>query len=100
MGRLQERPACSFPTTMPSPYRSPDSWQPYSYLPNGPLSILLTDREVRQALGRLPFEPYAPVRRRLLCIYRAVNSRRLWARHPILSKWCLRLNRKAVRPFG
>src|SRR4051794_34712078 len=37
MRRLPERPAgCS--STMPSPYRSPESRQPYSYLPNGPLS--------------------------------------------------------------
>src|SRR5262249_14431642 len=37
MRRLHERPACSIPATIPSLYRSPESRQPYSYLPNGPL---------------------------------------------------------------
>jgi hypothetical protein len=46
MRRLHERSACSFPATIPSLYRSPESRQPYSYFPNGPLSVDRLDRRV------------------------------------------------------
>jgi len=48
---------------------------------------------------RMPFEPYAPVRRQLLAIHRAVNKARMVAGLPVLDKECLRLRRTIVRPF-
>lgn len=51
-------------------------------------------------LGALPFEPYAPVRRQLLCILRAVNRARAEAGFEPVTKWCFRFKRRIVRPFA
>lgn len=48
----------------------------------------------------LPFEPYAPVRRQLLNILRAVNRVRKAAGYETLGFECLRLRRRIVRPFA
>lgn len=54
---------------------------------------------VSEALRHLPFEPYAPVRRQLLNIVRAVNRlRRLRGFEPLPFE-ALRLRRRVVRPF-
>jgi len=51
-------------------------------------------------LRRLPFEPYAPVRRQLLNILRALNrARRVAGLEPVPTS-SLRLSRKGVKPFG
>jgi hypothetical protein len=50
-------------------------------------------------LGALPFEPYAPVRSQLLCIWRAVNRARGEAGFEAVPKTCLRFKRRLVRPF-
>lgn len=51
-------------------------------------------------LRRLPLEPYAPVRRQLLNILRALNrARRVAGLEPVPVS-ALRLSRKGVRPFG
>ncbi len=50
-------------------------------------------------LGRLPFEPYAPVRRQLLGILRAVNKARKNAGFEPVPVACLRMRRRPVRPF-
>ena len=50
-------------------------------------------------LYRLPFQPYAPVRRQLLDLLRAVNRKRSAARKPLASHRCLYLKRKVVRVF-
>jgi hypothetical protein len=65
------------------------------------ISIALrTDVEtLEMELGRLPFEPYAPIRRQLLCILRAVNATRKSAGLAPVSKFCLRFQRRIVRPF-
>lgn len=48
---------------------------------------------------RVPFEPYAPIRRQLLNILRAMNKRRLQGRLEAVPATVLRLRRRIVRPF-
>jgi hypothetical protein len=55
--------------------------------------------ELEQQLRSVPFEPYAPVRRQLLNIWRAVNRVRRTAGLEPLRIECLRLRRRIVRPF-
>ncbi len=50
-------------------------------------------------LHRLPFEPYAPVRRQLLNILRALNRARRVAGLEAVPISALRLSRKGVKPF-
>ena len=52
------------------------------------------------AFRGVPFEPYAPVRRQLLCIWRAVNRARQEAGLERLPIECIRLRRRIVKPFG
>jgi hypothetical protein len=55
---------------------------------------------VALAFYELPFEPYAPVRRQLLRLHRAVNAARQtagWGRVPVEA---LPLKRRIARPFG
>ena len=54
------------------------------------------EREFR----KLPFEPYAPVRRQLLSILGGVNRRRREAGIEEVPLACLRLRRRPVRPFA
>lgn len=49
--------------------------------------------------GRLPFEPYAPVRTQLFILLRAVNRARDAAGFERVPWTCLRLRRRVVRPF-
>jgi len=51
-------------------------------------------------LWRVPFEPYAPVRRQLLNILRAVNEVRKAAGFEKLPYSVLRYRRRIVKPFG
>jgi hypothetical protein len=56
--------------------------------------------ELARELRQLPFEPYAPVRRQLLVIWRAVNqARQKMGREPV-PKACLRFKRRICRPFA
>ena len=48
---------------------------------------------------RLPFEPYAPVRRQFLSMLRAVNAARSEAGLEPVPKTCLRFKRRIYRPF-
>jgi hypothetical protein len=50
-------------------------------------------------LGRLPFEPYAPVRRQLLAVLRAVNRARGTAAMESVASTCFRFRRQICRPF-
>lgn len=50
--------------------------------------------------GRVPFERYAPVRRQLLNILRAVNRARRVAGFELVPVSALRLRRRVVRPFA
>lgn len=49
---------------------------------------------------RVPFEPYAPVRRQLLNILRAVNKRRKHGRLDAVPATAPKLRRRVVKPFG
>lgn len=52
------------------------------------------------AFYQLPFEPYAPIRRQMLNILRAVNSARKRAGFRQIPTEALPLRRRIVRPFG
>lgn len=56
--------------------------------------------ELFSELRRAPYEPYAPVRRQLLCIWRAVNRARKLASLEPLPVECIRMKRRIVLPFG
>lgn len=49
---------------------------------------------------RLPFEPYAPIRRQMLNLLRGVNRVRKAAGWPLLPTQVLPLRRRVVKPFG
>lgn len=64
---------------------------------------LAVHRSVENLVGefqRIRFEPYAPVRRQLLNILRAVNRVRGEAGFELVPVSALRLRRRVVRPFG
>lgn len=46
------------------------------------------------------FQPYAPVRRQLINIWRAVNRTRKEAGYELLGIECIRIRREIVKPFG
>lgn len=52
------------------------------------------------AFYQLPFEPYAPIRRQMLNLLRAVNRKRKAAGFALLPKEVLPLRRRIVKPFG
>jgi hypothetical protein len=54
---------------------------------------------LEEAFGRIPFEPYAPVRGQLHCILREVNRRRQLAGFELVSPSCIRSRRRIVSPF-
>lgn len=55
---------------------------------------------VTEELQALPFEPYAPVRRQLLQLVRAINRTRRAAGFDPITFEAVRLRRRIVRPFG
>jgi hypothetical protein len=55
--------------------------------------------QIGREFNRLPFEPYAPVRRQLLNIHRAVNRHRLKAGLAPVPIEYLRLRRHVLKPF-
>jgi hypothetical protein len=64
---------------------------------------LATHRSVENLAAefqRIPFEPYAPVRRQFLNILRAVNRKRKKAGYELVPVEALRLRRRMLRPFG
>ncbi len=71
------------------------------------LKVRMLDAAVRQgaeelwaSFRELPYEPYAPARRQLLNILRAVNRRRKLASLPLIEVTCIRMRRHICRPFG
>ena len=54
---------------------------------------------IANEFGRLPYEPYAPVRQQLLNILRLVNRLRRYAGRELISPRVLRFRRQIVRPF-
>lgn len=63
------------------------------------LSIHRSKEKLERGLRTLPFEPYAPVRSQLRCIFRELNRRRKLAQFEPLDSSCLRVRRKIVLPF-
>jgi hypothetical protein len=63
------------------------------------LSVRRSSETLAREFFRLPFEPYAPVRRQVLNLHRAVNRARKTAGYELLPMTCLRLRRKPCRPF-
>lgn len=64
------------------------------------LALRRTAGELAREFTRLPFEPYAPVRRQLLNLLRAVNERRKHAGYEPVPVTCIRMKRRIYRPFG
>jgi hypothetical protein len=62
-------------------------------------SVHRTAEQLAGELGHLPFEPYAPVRRQLLAVLRAVNFERKRAGYELVPKTCFRFVRRVRRPF-
>ncbi len=48
----------------------------------------------------LPFEPYAPIRRQTITMFRRVNEARQQAGLQPIESSCLRMRRRVVQPFG
>jgi hypothetical protein len=63
------------------------------------LALHRAGERLERELGKLPFEPYAPVRRQLLAVLRAVNRERKSAGYEPVSKNCFRFVRRVCRPF-
>jgi hypothetical protein len=63
------------------------------------LAVHRTPEKLALAFYRLPFEPYAPVRRQMLNLLRAVNRSRKAAGFALLPTEVLPLRRRVVRPF-
>ncbi len=63
------------------------------------LAVKRKAETLEQMMARLPFEPYAPVRRQLLNLVRAVNKARKVKGFKLLAYSCIRTRRRIVRPF-
>ena len=59
-----------------------------------------TVQRLQAEFAKLPFEPYAPVRRQYLAFIRAANHKRIECGLPPISRFCVRLKRRIYRPFG
>lgn len=64
------------------------------------LAVYRSAERLACEFARVPFEPYAPVRRQLLNILRAVNRARKMAGFEPLPASVLRLKRRVVKVFG
>ena len=63
------------------------------------LALRRSAQKLEREFWNLPFEPYAPVRRQVVTIWKLVNEKRKVAGFPALSQDCLRLRRKICRAF-
>jgi len=63
------------------------------------LAVHRSRASVESAFLNVPFQPYAPVRRQLLNIWRAVNRARKQAGFELIPVECIRMRRKIVKPF-
>jgi hypothetical protein len=52
-----------------------------------------------QEFRNLRFEPYAPIRSQMRCLFREANKRRALAQFEEVPPSCLRVRRRVVRPF-
>ena len=62
-------------------------------------ALKMDEGNLARRFAALPFEPYGPVRRQLLELWRAVNRVRQTAGLEPVPKTCLRFKRHIVRPF-
>lgn len=60
---------------------------------------LWSRERLEREFGRLPFAPYAPIRRQILVMFNQVNRRRKESGLEPLPVSCLRLRRKPCKPF-
>jgi hypothetical protein len=63
------------------------------------LAVHRSAERLGQELRELPFEPYAPVRRQLLCVLRAVNLERKKAGFEPVPRSAFCFLRRISRPF-
>jgi hypothetical protein len=63
------------------------------------LALHRSAERLASELARLPFEPYAPIRRQLLAVLRAVNRERKRAGFELVPRSCFRFVRRVSRPF-
>jgi hypothetical protein len=63
------------------------------------VAVHRTRERLEAEFRRLAFEPYAPVRGQLYAILRDVNRRRELAQYDPVSRSCIRVRRRVVRPF-
>jgi len=66
----------------------------------GDLALRRPAQTLAQELGRVHFEPYAPIRRQLLSILREVNRVRKTAGYELVQGQCFRFRRRIYRPFA
>jgi hypothetical protein len=64
------------------------------------IAVHRTTEGLELEFRRLPFEPYAPVRGQIHCIFREVNRRRQLAQHTPISSSCIRTRRRVMKPFA
>lgn len=62
-------------------------------------ALRMDERSLAERFTALPFEPYAPIRRQLLVLWRVVNRARITAGLEPVPKSCLRFKRRIFRPF-
>jgi hypothetical protein len=63
------------------------------------MALRRTAGSLGSELQAISYEPYAPVRRQLLCVLRAVNRKRASAGFEPLPSSVLRLKRRINKPF-
>ncbi len=61
---------------------------------------LWSQERLEREFWKLPFEPFAPVRRQILIMFNQVNRLRRTAGFEPLRVSCLRFRRKSCKPFG
>jgi hypothetical protein len=64
------------------------------------LALRYPRRMLEAAIYRLPFAPYAPIRRQVAGLVWAINKKRGEASRELLSYTCIRMRRTQVKPFA
>ena len=63
------------------------------------LAVRRSKEKLIDEFYRAPFEPYAPIRRQMFLILRAVNKRRKTAGYELIPTSAIWLKRRLVKPF-
>jgi hypothetical protein len=63
------------------------------------ISVHRAREPLEAEFGRLPFEPYAPVRSQMFTILREVNRKRALAQYEPLPSSSIRVRRRVLKPF-